>query len=121
MRNILIVDDSATMRAMVSAIIGAHGEYHIIEATSGFEALRQLPRETIDLILTDINMPDINGLELLKYLKTNANYTSIPVVIISTEGSSHDIERGLKLGADEYLVKPFSPEILHQLLSKYLV
>ncbi len=120
-RNILIVDDSATMRAMVSAIVGAHGDYHVIEASSGFEALRLLPRFSIDLILTDINMPDINGLELIRYLKSNPNYTAIPVFIISTEGSGQDIERGIKLGASEYLVKPFPPDSLQKLLSKYLV
>lgn len=119
-KTILIVDDSASMRAMLVAIVEALGDYQIVEATSGFEALRLLPREQVDLILTDINMPDINGLELIGYLRKNPNYKDIPVFIISSEGSPKDIERGKQLGADEYVIKPFSPATLQQLISHYL-
>jgi two-component system chemotaxis response regulator CheY len=119
-KTILIADDSATMRAMLVAIVEAIGDYHVIEASSGFEALRLLPRGQVDLILTDINMPDINGLELISYLRSNQNYKNIPVFIISTEGSTKDIEKGKKLGADEYVVKPFSPESLQKLIHQYL-
>lgn len=108
------------MRGMLVATIESCGEYKIVEAASGFEALRLLPREKIDLILTDINMPDINGLELISYLRNNANYESIPVFIISTEGSSKDIEKGKQLGANEYIIKPFNPEDLKRLVVKYL-
>ena len=119
-KTILIADDSATMRAMLVAIVEAVGDYQIVEASSGFEALRLLPRDHVDLILTDINMPDINGLELISYLRNNPNYKDIPVFIISTEGSAKDIEKGKQLGADEYVVKPFSPATLQQLLNRYL-
>ena len=119
-KTILIADDSSSMRAMVVAIIEGCGDYRIVEAASGFEALRLLPRERVDLIMTDINMPDINGLELLSYLRANPNYKSTPVFIISTEGSAKDIEKGRQLGADEYIVKPFSPVALQQLITHYL-
>lgn len=119
-KTILIADDSASMRAMLVAIVETIGDFQIVEASSGFEALRLLPRDRVDLILTDINMPDINGLELISYLRANPNYKSIPVFIISTEGSAKDIKKGRQLGADEYLVKPFSPETLQQLIIKYL-
>jgi two-component system chemotaxis response regulator CheY len=119
-KTILIADDSAPMRAMLVAIVEALGDYRIVEASSGFEALRLLPREHVDMILTDINMPDINGLELISYLRTNPNYKNIPVFIISTEGSARDIEKGKQLGADEYIVKPFSPPTLQQLINQYL-
>lgn len=119
-KTILIADDSASMRAMLVAIVEALGDYQIVEATSGFEALRLLPREQVDLILTDINMPDINGLELISYLRKNPNYKDIPVFIISSEGNPKDIERGKQLGADEYVIKPFSPATLQQLISQYL-
>ena len=82
----------------------------IVEAESGFEALRFLPRETFDLVVTDINMPDINGLELVSFIKNNERYTGIPLVIVSTEGSERDRHKGIGLGADAYLVKPFEPE-----------
>jgi two-component system chemotaxis response regulator CheY len=119
-KTILIADDSATMRAMLVAVVEELGDYRIVEASSGFEALRLLPRDHVDLILTDINMPDINGLELISYLRANANYKNIPVFIISTEGSAKDVEKGKQLGADEYVVKPFSPVALQQLISKYM-
>jgi two-component system chemotaxis response regulator CheY len=119
-KTILIADDSATMRALLGAIVEGLGDFQIVEACSGFEALRLLPRDPVDLILTDINMPDINGLELISYLRNNPNYKNIPVFIISTEGSAKDIEKGKQLGADEYLVKPFSPVILQQLINRYL-
>jgi len=119
-KTILISDDSATMRAMLVAIIEGLGDYQIVEASSGFEALRLLPRGPVDLILTDINMPDINNLELISYLRTNANYRDIPIFIISTEGSAKDIEKGKQLGANEYIVKPFSPDVLQQLIRSYL-
>ena len=119
-KTILIADDSVTMRAMLIAIVEELGDYHIVEASSGFEALRLLPRDHVDLILTDINMPDINGLELISYLRGNPNYKNIPVFIISTEGSAKDIEKGRQLGADEYLVKPFSPVTLQELIGHYL-
>jgi two-component system chemotaxis response regulator CheY len=65
-------------------------------------------------------MPDINGLELLSYVRNNPNYQSIPLFIISTESGEKDLEKGLALGADEYLVKPFAPERLLDLIRKYL-
>ena len=119
-KTILIADDSPTMRAMLVSTIEMLGEYRIVEASSGFEALRLLPREKVDLILTDINMPNINGLELISYLRTNSIYLSIPVFIISTEGSHKDIERGKLLGANEYLIKPFDPARLQALITSYL-
>lgn len=119
-KTILIADDSSAMRAMLVSTIEVCGDYHIIEAGSGFEALRLLPREKVHLILTDINMPDINGLEFISYIRNNSNYLTIPVIIISTEGSQKDIDKGKSLGANEYLIKPFNPEQLQQLIVKYL-
>jgi two-component system chemotaxis response regulator CheY len=114
-QHILIVEDSPTMRSLVvSALEELGGSIRITEAASGFEALRVLPREPYDLIVTDINMPDINGLELVSFVKQNAAYRGIPLLIISTEGSERDQLRGLELGADAYLVKPFEPEDLRR-------
>jgi two-component system chemotaxis response regulator CheY len=116
-KRILIVEDSPTMRALLnSALEGLEIPVKITEAASGFEALRCLPREPFDLIVTDINMPDINGLELVSFAKNNNAYRSIPLVIVSTEGAERDRERGLELGADAYLVKPFEPESLREVV-----
>jgi two-component system chemotaxis response regulator CheY len=117
---VLIVDDSAAMRSLLVATLETLGQLAIVQAPNGFEALRMLPREQIDLVLTDINMPDINGLELLSFIRNNPMYSDIPVVVISTEGSRKDIEKGLALGANVYLVKPFHPEQLLEIVKKFL-
>ncbi|MDP2681381.1 MAG: response regulator [Deltaproteobacteria bacterium] len=117
---ILIVEDSSTTRAMITSTVEVIDGLEIFESNSGFEALKLLPHHSFDLIITDINMPDINGLELVSFVKKNQNYKHIPLIIITTEGSKRDKEKGLSLGADEYLVKPFNPEELQRLVKKYL-
>jgi two-component system chemotaxis response regulator CheY len=105
------------MRALLnSALEGLEIPVKITEASSGFEALRHLPREPFDLIVTDINMPDINGLELVSFAKSNSAYRSIPLIIVSTEGAEKDRARGIELGADAYLVKPFDAENLREVV-----
>ena len=116
MPSILVVEDSATMRALITSTLEEiELAIKITEAASGFEALRLLPRAAYDLIITDINMPDVNGLELVSFVKTDPAYRMIPLIIVSTEGSERDREKGLGLGADAYVVKPFDPDALRQL------
>jgi len=118
LQRILIVEDSATMRSLLApSLEDLEIPVKIVEAKSGFEALRFLPRDTFDLVVTDINMPDINGLELVSFIRNNEKYAEIPLVIISTEGSDRDRDKGLGLGADAYLVKPFDPEMLRQVVT----
>lgn len=119
-KKILIAEDSLTMRSLIVSTIEAMGDYETVEAGNGFEALRILPREKVDLIITDINMPDINGLELISFIRNNENYRNTPLIIISTESSERDREKGMSLGANAYLVKPFAPDQLQQLLRDYL-
>jgi two-component system, chemotaxis family, chemotaxis protein CheY len=112
-QRILVVEDSATMRSLIASTLEElDPAVKISEAGSGFEALRLLPRGAFDLIVTDINMPDINGLELVSFLKKTPAYAAIPLIIVSTESSQRDREKGLGLGADAYVVKPFEPEAL---------
>jgi len=119
--HVLIVEDSPTMRALlVAALEGLAREIDVTEVASGFEALRQLPRERFDLIVTDVNMPDINGLELVSFVRRNPAYARVPLVIVSTEGSERDREKGMALGADAYLVKPFEPEELQRVAQALL-
>lgn len=119
-KNVLVVEDSSTMRSLIVSTVEILDDVDVTATSSGFEALKILPRKNFDLILTDINMPDINGLELVKFVKTNSEYKAIPLIIISTEGSDRDRQRGLDLGANEYVVKPFKPEHLQNLIVKYL-
>ncbi len=117
MKRILIVEDSATMRSLIAASLEELVvPVKIVEAKSGFEALRLLPRERFDLVVTDINMPDINGLELASFMKSSEKHAAIPLVIVSTEGAERDVQKGLGIGADAYLVKPFDPEALRQIV-----
>lgn len=124
MLRILLVEDSPAMRSYVrGALEGAPelGEdLEVIEAASGFDALRLLPRSTVDLVITDINMPDINGLELINFVKKNPHYKDTPLFVVTTEGREQDRDRGLALGASEYLIKPFQSETLVDLVRKYL-
>ncbi len=116
----MVVEDSDTVRSLIISTIEDVGDLDVVETSSGFEALKTLHTEKFDLILTDINMPDINGLELIGFIKKIEYYKNIPLVIISTEGSEQDIKKGLALGADEYVVKPFDPEQLQETVLKYL-
>lgn len=121
MKSILIVEDSVTTRSLIRAVIEDMGEdFFTHEASSGFEALKMLPQERFDLIITDINMPDINGLELINFVKTDSRYKHIPLVIVTTERSAEDRERGLALGASAYITKPFKPEDLQEVITNIL-
>ncbi len=110
---ILVVEDSSAMRAFVRAALEEGGHVaQVVEAASGFEALRLLPREEFALAIVDINMPDVNGLELIKFMRESTKHRATPLLIISSEASDKDRERGLGLGADDYLAKPFTAEQL---------
>jgi two-component system chemotaxis response regulator CheY len=124
MPRILVVEDSFSMRAFVrSALeIGGAGlqDVEVVEAASGFDALRLLPRGPYDLVVTDVNMPDINGLELVRFMRQHPQHRTTPVLLISTQTSDRDQRRGLAVGANGYLAKPFSPESLREVVIRYL-
>ncbi|WP_438035459.1 response regulator [Sorangium sp. So ce204] len=117
MARILIVEDSPAMRAYIRStledrVLGLAGDVDIVEAVNGFDALRLLPRGAFDLVITDINMPDINGLEVIRFVRQSDRYRHVAILIISTQATERDIQRGLRLGADRFLPKPFTPEAL---------
>lgn len=116
----MIVDDSATMRSLVASYLSEIGDYDTVEAQNGFEALKLLPTKNIDLIITDINMPDINGLELVNFVKNSPIYNHIPMIIITTERGEEDRKRGLSLGAREYIIKPFSSKEIQDAVGKLI-
>ncbi len=118
-RKVLVVEDSSTMRSLIATTVEDIRGLEVIEAGSGFEALRVLPKEKIDLIVTDINMPDINGLEIIHFVKTNPLYEKIPIIIVTTDQGKEDRKKGLALGASEYITKPFDPENLKQVVKRY--
>lgn len=124
---VLLVDDSPATRAFARAAleVALGAELDLVEAGGGFEALRLLPRGPYDIVITDINMPDINGLELLNFIRKSSQHQKTLVLLISTQKSEKDMQRGMQLGADAFLPKPFSAEQLaasvEQLLSSAAV
>jgi two-component system chemotaxis response regulator CheY len=129
MRRILVVEDSVSARAFVRAVLEApdfgsrvssEAGCQVVEASSGFDAMRLLPRGPYDLIITDINMTDINGLELIRFIRKSAHHRTTPLIIISTLRAEHDVERGLALGANAYLPKPFTPDQLRETCAKLM-
>jgi len=117
---VLVVDDSRTARAFAAAALETSAEIEVSEARSGVEALKMLPQGDYDLVITDINMPDINGLELIRFARSHDRYRDTPVIIITTEAAAADRDRAMALGADEYLVKPFAPEVLLAAVRRHL-
>ncbi|OGW42355.1 MAG: two-component system response regulator [Nitrospirae bacterium GWD2_57_9] len=120
MRNVLVVEDSKAIRSMMRVSLEEAGGFFVVEAGNGFEALKTLPTRRFDLIVTDINMPDINGLELISFVRSNPAYKEIPLLIVSTEKSDEDKKRGLALGASSYVIKPFTKEDLMAAVRKTL-
>lgn len=120
MKSALVVDDSDTMRSLIKSLIEEVGDIDVLEAPTGFEALKILPHEPFDIIILDINMPDINGLELMNFIKTNEQYRDIPVIFVSTQRSEEDRKKGMSLGAFAYLTKPFKAEELQVAVKKAL-
>ncbi|HVH47910.1 MAG TPA: response regulator [Labilithrix sp.] len=126
-RRILVVEDSASTRSLVRAILedpgfsSSVGPIEVTEAQSGFDAMRLLPRARYDLIVTDINMPDVNGLELIHFIRKSEIYRSTAIVIISTQATTRDVERARKLGANAYVPKPFTQESLREACEKLLL
>jgi two-component system, chemotaxis family, chemotaxis protein CheY len=120
MRRVLVAEDSVSARAFVRAVLegpefaARSGGCEVLEASSGFDAMRLLPRGPYDLIITDINMTDINGLELIRFIRKSAHHATTPLLVISTLRGEQDVERGLALGANGYLGKPFTPEQLRE-------
>ena len=109
---LLVVDDSRAMRSYVKGVLKEGFDCSVVEAQSGFEALRILPREDLDMVIADINMPDINGLELIRFIRTSPKHATVPVLVISTQASDKDRERVANLGGNRFLAKPFEPEQL---------
>ncbi|HEX9023335.1 MAG TPA: response regulator [Geobacteraceae bacterium] len=103
---VLIVEDSPTMRQLISFALKRLRDIRIMEASDGVDGLKKLAAEKFDLIFTDINMPIMDGLKLVSLLRNDANYKQTPIVVITTEGAQEDRERALALGANDYITKP---------------
>ncbi len=121
LNKILIVDDSQLIHSMYRLVLNKYGGCRITDAMNGLEALDILARDgNFDLILLDINMPVMNGIQFMEKIKKENIFRHIPIIIISTEGKESDTLRALKLGAWGYLVKPFKPPMLYELIENVI-
>lgn len=116
---ILIVDDSVSMRRMVGSALRS-ASFDVVEAANGPEALAVLDRHQVDLIITDVNMPDMDGISLVRAIRNRAATKSIPVLILTTESGVEMKQAGRTAGATGWIVKPFSSQQLVQVVAKVL-
>jgi len=119
LKKVLVVDDSALIHQMYKMVLMRY-KCKIVDALNGQDGLDKLAKNPdADLILLDINMPVMNGLDFIKKVKELGSFNHIPIVLVSTEGKEEDTMRGLALGAKGYVKKPFQPSDLHQLIEKF--
>ncbi|MGD8922231.1 MAG: response regulator [Candidatus Zixiibacteriota bacterium] len=120
-QTILVVDDSPTVVKFVSISLKNKG-FTVIAASDGMEAVETLSglEKSVDLVITDLNMPNLDGYALIETLRNNTRHQNIPIIILSSEDGDDDRERGMAVGADSYLVKPFKSSVLIDEVSKYL-
>jgi two-component system chemotaxis response regulator CheY len=109
---ILIVDDSATIRRMVRASLAGLDGVAFTEAATGLEALERLALEPVSLMVLDLNMPDVHGLEVLQFVRAHAAHRATPVIVLTTRGDDASRAAALQAGANRYLTKPFAPQLL---------
>lgn len=114
---VMTVDDSRTMRDMVSYTLKEAG-YNVLEAEDGQQALDVLNKDKADVIITDLNMPVMDGLTLIKQLRSNPNYSGTPILMLTTEADETKKAAGREAGATGWIVKPFNPEKLLSVVKK---
>jgi len=118
-KTIITVDDASTIRKMVSFTLQPAG-HRVLEAEDGVQALEVLQRESADLILSDINMPNMNGIELTRQLRTLPQYSTTPIILLTTESEPQKKAEGKAAGASGWIVKPFKQDQLLALVNKVL-
>jgi two-component system chemotaxis response regulator CheY len=118
-RTFLIVDDSASMRQLVSFTLKDAG-FDVIAAENGKEALAKLPGAKIDMVITDLNMPEMDGITLIRELRSRPELKFVPIVMLTTEAQEAKKQEGRAAGASGWIVKPFSPERLLEVVRKFI-
>ena len=116
----LIVDDFSTMRRIIRGLLKESGFLHVDEAEDGAAALHRLRNEPFDFVVSDINMPNMNGFELLRAIKADAALEHLPVLMVTAEARKEDIVRAAQEGASGYIVKPFTKATLEEKVQKIL-
>ena len=112
MKNVLVVDDSATMRRMVMASLRPIEQATYLEASNGLEAIERLAVGRVDLVILDLNMPDMHGMEVVAFMRKHATFRGVPIIVLTTRGDDESRTAALAAGATLYLNKPFDPAAL---------
>lgn len=120
MKKILIVDDSPTIRRMVAASLQSLPDVAFAEASNGLEAIELLARERVHLMLLDLNMPDMHGLEVLQFVRLQNRYRETPIIVLTTKYDPETRQSALAAGAARFLTKPFDPGVLRETASSLL-
>jgi two-component system chemotaxis response regulator CheY len=118
-QTVLVVDDSATMRQQTRTLLQTNG-YTVVEAGNGQEGLDAAKGASIGLVIVDVNMPVMNGIEMIGKLRKMANYDKTPIFVLTTESSGNIVSQGKAAGATAWIVKPFNPQILLAAVKKVL-
>ncbi len=117
---VLYVDDSPTMRRIIKNSLNKIGYDNLIDAEHGVEALEKLEGVDVDLIITDWNMPEMNGEQLVVKLREDPKYKDKPILMVTTRGMKEDVITAVKIGVNGYVVKPFTPEVLKKKINDIL-
>jgi two-component system, chemotaxis family, chemotaxis protein CheY len=116
----LIVDDSLTMRRIVVNTLKTLGYDQVMEAADGKDALAKLLTEGADFVITDWNMPEMNGLELAKSIRGNPQFETLPILMVTTRGNKEDVIEAMKVRVNNYIIKPFTPQGLKDKIDQIL-
>lgn len=117
---VITVDDSSTMRRIIKNTLLKLGFSNILEAGNGVEALDVMAKNKVDVVVTDWNMPEMDGLTFVKTLRAKEEYKTIPILMVTTEAAKEDILTALRSGVNNYVVKPFTPDTLKEKIDKLL-
>jgi two-component system chemotaxis response regulator CheY len=118
---LLVVDDSSTMRRIIKNTLSRLGYEDVLEGEDGLQGWAALNENTdISMLITDWNMPEMNGLELVKKVRSDPRFTDLPIIMVTTEGGKAEVITALKAGVNNYIVKPFTPQVLKEKLSAVL-
>ncbi|WP_022851734.1 response regulator [Limisalsivibrio acetivorans] len=117
---VITVDDSSTMRRIIKNTLQKIGFSNILEAANGVEALDVMAKNDVDVVVTDWNMPEMDGLTFVKTLRSKEEYKELPILMVTTEAAKEDILTALKSGVNNYVVKPFTPDTLKEKIYKLL-
>ncbi len=112
MAEVLIVDDSKVMRDMVAACLKSNPALHVKHASSGLEAIERLSLDRFDVVVIDLNMPDIGGIEVIEFVRGQDQLRALPIIVVTTRGDDGSRARALAAGADRFMTKPFSPDAI---------